>query len=324
MILEFLRDLYHRQLYSDRGKRALHYLNRRGITDQLIKKHKLGFAFSSGYSECLKRGFKPSEIEKSRMFQQSQDGSWYDFFYNKITIPVDDKIKVYTFSSRFIDIDWEKANFKSPHVHRPGSFPIAFNHANLYYGKSIVITESPLDSMTLDKVYVPSIALLGSKKLTRKIIEDLRDKQIYICFDIDTNQAGQKAAKRLAQKLLNNDIQSYIMDLGILTGGELGYDLNDLKPTKNSMVILASLSKEYIGKKDNAKFHFDEDSVDIIEIAQQYLDLKQIGDKYQSICPFHKDHDPSLVLYPQTNSFYCFGCGVGGNANKFKKLISYS
>lgn len=32
------------------------------------------------------------------------------------------------------------------------------------------------------------------------------------------------------------------------------------------------------------------------------------------LCPFHNERNPSLRIYPQTNTFYCFGCGKWGTA----------
>lgn len=55
-------------------------------------------------------------------------------------------------------------------------------------------------------------------------------------------------------------------------------------------------------------------NIPIIEIAQEYgLDVK--GNK--CVCPFHDDKDPSLVFYPLTNSFHCFGCKKAGDVISF-------
>jgi DNA primase len=50
----------------------------------------------------------------------------------------------------------------------------------------------------------------------------------------------------------------------------------------------------------------------ILDIAR---DLGFDVDRYRKLhCPFHADDTPSLVFYPATNSFYCFGCGKSGNS----------
>ena len=38
------------------------------------------------------------------------------------------------------------------------------------------------------------------------------------------------------------------------------------------------------------------------------------------LCPFHKEKEPSLKIYPKTNSFNCFGCGAGGDVIEFIQL----
>ena len=39
------------------------------------------------------------------------------------------------------------------------------------------------------------------------------------------------------------------------------------------------------------------------------------------LCPFHNEKTPSFTVYPATQSFYCFGCGAGGDAITFVKKI---
>jgi DNA primase len=51
--------------------------------------------------------------------------------------------------------------------------------------------------------------------------------------------------------------------------------------------------------------------IDILEIAEQYFKLNHMGSIYQTKCIHGGDNDPSLTFFPQTNTFYCFGCGAG-------------
>ncbi|MDK2600560.1 CHC2 zinc finger domain-containing protein [Bacillus stercoris] len=51
--------------------------------------------------------------------------------------------------------------------------------------------------------------------------------------------------------------------------------------------------------------------ISIEEVASEYFPLKQMGAIYQTKCIHSNDNDPSLTFFPQTNTFYCFGCGAG-------------
>ena len=55
----------------------------------------------------------------------------------------------------------------------------------------------------------------------------------------------------------------------------------------------------------------------IIDIVSKYLTLKQIGSVYKGLCPFHNEDTPSLIVYPETNSYYCYGCKTGGDVFNF-------
>lgn len=49
-----------------------------------------------------------------------------------------------------------------------------------------------------------------------------------------------------------------------------------------------------------------------IQTVAAFYGLKANSKGYIS-CPFHKEDTPSLKLYPDSNTFYCFGCGTGGD-----------
>ncbi|MEG2769705.1 MAG: DNA primase [Oscillospiraceae bacterium] len=61
---------------------------------------------------------------------------------------------------------------------------------------------------------------------------------------------------------------------------------------------------------------------DIVEVIGANVQLKHRGRTYSGLCPFHNEKTPSFVVYPETQSFYCFGCGAGGDAITFTKNIN--
>lgn len=52
-------------------------------------------------------------------------------------------------------------------------------------------------------------------------------------------------------------------------------------------------------------------------VAKHGVELRETGSHLVGLCPFHKDKHPSLVVYPETRSFYCFGCNAGGDVIDF-------
>ena len=56
---------------------------------------------------------------------------------------------------------------------------------------------------------------------------------------------------------------------------------------------------------------------DIEDIVRSYVPLKRAGRTAKALCPFHSEKTPSFVVYPENQSFYCFGCGKGGDVIRF-------
>ena len=56
---------------------------------------------------------------------------------------------------------------------------------------------------------------------------------------------------------------------------------------------------------------------DIEDIVGQYVQLRRRGRTLTGLCPFHNEKTPSFVVYPDTQSFYCFGCGAAGDVINF-------
>lgn len=60
---------------------------------------------------------------------------------------------------------------------------------------------------------------------------------------------------------------------------------------------------------------------DIEQVVSSYVPLKKKGRYLTGLCPFHSEKTPSFFVYPQTQSFYCFGCGAGGDVITFIRRI---
>lgn len=63
------------------------------------------------------------------------------------------------------------------------------------------------------------------------------------------------------------------------------------------------------------------DGNDIESVISGYVDLKRRGKNLVGLCPFHNEKTPSFTVYPETESYYCFGCGAGGEVINFIRNI---
>lgn len=59
----------------------------------------------------------------------------------------------------------------------------------------------------------------------------------------------------------------------------------------------------------------------IEDIVSGYVSLKRTGRNLKGLCPFHSEKTPSFTVYPENGSYYCFGCGSGGDVITFIKNI---
>lgn len=61
---------------------------------------------------------------------------------------------------------------------------------------------------------------------------------------------------------------------------------------------------------------------DVETVISSYVTLRRRGRILTGLCPFHNEKTPSFTVYPETQSYYCFGCGAGGDVITFIKNIN--
>ena len=60
---------------------------------------------------------------------------------------------------------------------------------------------------------------------------------------------------------------------------------------------------------------------DIEQVVGSYVNLRRRGRTLSGLCPFHSEKSPSFTVYPDTQSFFCFGCGAAGDVINFIRRI---
>jgi len=72
---------------------------------------------------------------------------------------------------------------------------------------------------------------------------------------------------------------------------------------------------------DNNSIEQLKQTVDIVDVIGNYVELKKNGSNFKGLCPFHDEKTPSFIVSPTKQLYKCFGCGAGGDAIKF--LMEY-
>jgi DNA primase len=65
------------------------------------------------------------------------------------------------------------------------------------------------------------------------------------------------------------------------------------------------------------------DTAEIVDVVQDFVNLKKRGVNYIGLCPFHNEKTPSFTVSPSKGIFKCFGCGKGGNPVNFIMALVY-
>ncbi|NLC51235.1 MAG: DNA primase [Firmicutes bacterium] len=84
-----------------------------------------------------------------------------------------------------------------------------------------------------------------------------------------------------------------------------GYDLSDSR-----VVVLANPIPENMVEQIRNQF-------DLVEVVSRYTALKEKGNRFWGLCPFHNEKTPSFTVSPDKQLYHCFGCGAGGDIFQF-------
>ncbi len=224
-IHELATKFYEKQLWEGVGQdQALDYLRKRGLSDESIRKFRLGFAPSGWrnlYDFLVKSGFDGRELSQAGIALKKEQGDgYYDRFRDRIMFPITDTFgRVIGYSARVAPgADESQAKYINT-----SETPI-YKKSQVLYGLSYarqaikqagytVLVEGNMDVIACHQAGIENTIAVSGTALTEEQLAMLRryGKEMRFFFDMD--EAGQKAARRSTELALSQDIEVSIVSI---------------------------------------------------------------------------------------------------------------
>ena len=201
------------------GEPAREYLKGRGIDKRIAKDWQIGFApesWDAFLNWALERGYQQRLLLESGLITRREEGGsenkGYDRFRNRIMFPIHNDVgEVIAFSGRILDKDAEAAKYvNSPEtpLFRKGRvlFGLHKTKRGLIEADCAIVCEGQLDLITLFEAGITNVVAPQGTAFTEQQARILKRfvSEVVLCFDADA--AGQKAAERSLDALLQNNL----------------------------------------------------------------------------------------------------------------------
>ncbi len=212
-IMDMAAEFYEKNLYMPVGARGLNYFRqKRGLSDETIKKFRLGYAPSNNALKAYlsSKGIAEQDMADLGLISIPEDPNRKpnDFFYDRVMIPIMDKQKnVIAFGGRILG-DGQPKYLNSPETPIFNKRRILYNMNNAresaYNAKRLIVCEGYMDVIALDCFgFNYAVAPLGTALTEEQIIESWKVcNNPTLCFDGDA--AGIRAAIRSVDRVLPN------------------------------------------------------------------------------------------------------------------------
>ena len=198
-ICEMAANAYHEKLFTDDGAQALEYVRRRGFSDDMIKKYRIGYAPKKNFIANKFVNEKQENLIATGLCRRGDYGL-YDFFRDKLMFPIfNPRGQIVAFSGRSLDGSEPKyINTSDTEIFhkRKTVFGLNFARDAIYRNNRSIIVEGQIDAIKMQENGFPeTVAPLGTA-LTEDHIAILCKSNRNITFCFDGDGAGKKAAER--------------------------------------------------------------------------------------------------------------------------------
>lgn len=212
MILSRARDYFQSRLTGAEGQKALDYLGKRGLTDKIIQKFRLGYAPAGwqGLADHFKDVPNAQKLlEEAGLRINKGDGSnAYDRFRDRVIFPIHDiKGRCVGFGGRTMEPDGKPKYINSPEtvLYQKGQILYGLDHSQEAIQKrgEIILVEGYMDLISLASHGIENVAATLGTALTDDQLRLIwqRSRRVVYCFDGD--HAGRQAAWKALEKSID-------------------------------------------------------------------------------------------------------------------------
>ncbi len=208
-------EFYHESIWLPENKSKLEYLVQRGISEDTIRRFKLGYSGNPRelFARLKEQNFSEQDIIDSGIFV----APGRDKFYGRIIFPIANFAgNTVAFTGRIID-QWEPKYLNSPasNIFNKSSILYGFHLAKQEVAKknAIIVVEWQMDTVTLHQSGITNAVGISGTALTKEHIHLIKrlTKRLYLCLDND--KAGIEATFNSLENLHNEDLDVYIVNL---------------------------------------------------------------------------------------------------------------
>tara|TARA_B100001741_G_scaffold282762_1_gene257325 strand:+ start:2297 stop:4078 length:1782 start_codon:yes stop_codon:yes gene_type:complete len=243
-------DFFFKQLFNKENKFALEYLEKRGVKENIIKEFKIGYVPKNNkFFNQLFKEFKIDEIEKTGLYYKIENSNQYiDRFKNRIIFPVQNYAdNIIAFGGRILNNDKLAKYINSPETefYKKGSQLFNLNRAKdeRPHTDELVIVEGYMDVLALYSNNIKNVVSNSGTALTEKQIEIIWRYFSNPIISMDGDMSGQKAALRIAERLIPFITENNKLFFSILNEGE---DPDDVIKKSGKEAFLKVLSAKKI------------------------------------------------------------------------------
>lgn len=262
-MFDMVNKYYQNNIKTIYGKNAISYLNKRNITDDIIKEFEIGLSLNDNVvgKFLTEKGYKKDELVDIGICGK-KDNYIYDIFKNRIMFPLHDiNGQAVGFSGRIYngEDDSKYVNSKESVIFKKGSmlynYKKAFDHAR--DKRQIIVVEGFMDVIRLYTIGIKNVVATMGTAITKEhanLIKKL-SKNVILCFDGDN--AGEKATISALEALENVGLSPKIIRLEnnldpddyVIRNGQNAF-LNHLKNAMSALEFKLEVNKKYTDFND--------------------------------------------------------------------------